>query len=149
MQWSSSLEAISCSSNWEIWIFYGNGRVIIIFARASWANWMQFTHFCPCSLISILMLPSYVHLGLSSGLSLSGFLSKTVYTFLIFPVYAVCPNHFILLDLAIPIMFCAKDQLWCSSLCSGHNYAIKFCVTWYLLMTGEICYLNAQFSSRS
>jgi hypothetical protein len=48
---------------------------------------------------SILILTSHLRLGLPSGLFLSGFRTKTLYTFLSPAMRATCPDHLIRLDL--------------------------------------------------
>jgi hypothetical protein len=59
----------------------------------------------PTSLRSIFILPSHLCLGVQSYLFLSGFLTKIVYAFLIYPMYATCLTHLILLDFFILIIF--------------------------------------------
>jgi hypothetical protein len=49
----------------------------------------------PMSLRSILIPSSHLRLGLSSGLFLSGFHTKILYTFLPSPMRATCPAHLI------------------------------------------------------
>jgi len=50
------------------------------------------------SLRSILILPSHLYLGLSSGLFLSGFPNKPLYALLISPMHTTCPTYPTLLD---------------------------------------------------
>jgi hypothetical protein len=57
------------------------------------------------------MLSIYLHLGLPSGLFLSGFLTNNLYTFLFASIRATCPTHLILLDFIILIILGEEHQL--------------------------------------
>ena len=63
----------------------------------------------------ILILFSHLHLGLPSGLFLSGFPTKTLYTRLLSPISATC---YILLDLITWIILGEQYRSLSSSLCS-------------------------------
>ena len=52
----------------------------------------------PTSWRSILILSSHLRLDLTSGLFLTGFPTKTLYTPIGSPIRATCPAHLILLD---------------------------------------------------
>jgi hypothetical protein len=56
-----------------------------------WAIWIQSTHSYPISVTSVLISLSYLRLGLSNGLPLSGVPSKTLYAFQI--ISMPCPPH--------------------------------------------------------
>ena len=72
----------------------------------------------PTSWRSNLILSSHLHLGLPSGLFPSGFPTQTLYAPLFSPIHATCPNHLILLDLIIQIIFSEGCKSVSSSLCS-------------------------------
>ena len=81
--------------------FYGIWRFITAFTSARHLPFPQPVRFSPYPTIplpSILILSSHLCLGLPSGLFLSGFPTKTLYTPLLSPIRATCPAHLILLD---------------------------------------------------
>jgi hypothetical protein len=71
----------------------------------SWANRIQFAPSIPISLRSILMLSSYLRLGLPSGLLPSGVTTKTLQTPLPSSMHATCPAHLNHLDLITLTIF--------------------------------------------
>ena len=83
---------------------YGTRRFITTFTNAcplslSWARWIRSMSPHPTSWRSILIVCSHLSLSLQSGLYLSGFPTKTLYTSFLSPICATFPAHLILLDL--------------------------------------------------
>ena len=74
--------------------------------------------------VNVLILSSYLCLGLPSGLFPSGFTTKTPYTPLLSPIRATCPDHLILLDLITRTMLGEDYKSFCSSLCNFLHYPI-------------------------
>jgi hypothetical protein len=90
--------------------FYGTRRFITVLTTAhywslSWARWIQSTLFRPISLRSILISSCHLRLSLPSDLFPSGFPTKILYAFLIYPMPPTYPVHLIVLDLMALVMF--------------------------------------------
>jgi hypothetical protein len=77
----------------------------------SWAWYMQFPPSHPIPLKYILILSSHLRLGRPNGLFSSGFPTKILHAFLIFPIRATCSAHLILLDL-VTLTFGEAYKLW-------------------------------------
>ena len=80
--------------------FHGTPRFITAFTSfrhlsLSWASPIQSIYPHPTSWRSILILSTYLRLGLPSGLFPSGFPTKTLYTPISSPICATCPAHLI------------------------------------------------------
>jgi hypothetical protein len=69
-------------------------------------------------ILSILILSTHLHLGLPSGLFLSGFPTNILYAVLFSPIRATCPAHLTPLDLIILIMSGEDYKSSSFSLCS-------------------------------
>jgi hypothetical protein len=98
--------------------FYGNRRFSAVFKRPlhrslSWVRSIQSIPPHPTSLRSILILFTYLRLGLPTDLFPSGFPTNILYACLFLHVRAICPAHLILLDLVI--LLGKEHKLWSSS----------------------------------
>ena len=103
--------------------FYGTRRFITEFTSAphlslSRTSSIQSIPPHPTSWRSILILFSHLRMGLPSGLFLSGFPNKTLYTPLLSPIRATCPTDLILLDFITRILLGEDYRFLSSSFCS-------------------------------
>ena len=103
--------------------FHGTRRFITALTSVrhlslSWASPIQSIYPHPTSCRSILILSTYLRLGLPSGLLPSGFPSKTLYTPLSSPIRATCPAHLILLDFITRTILGEEYKSFSSSLCN-------------------------------
>ena len=103
--------------------FYGTRRFITAFTSARHLYPILFqldpVH-TPTSYFLKIHLNIILHLrlGLPSGLSPSGFPTKTLYTPLLYPIRATCPAHLILLHFITRTIFGEQNRSFSSSLCS-------------------------------
>ena len=103
--------------------FHGTRRYITALTSVhhlslSWASPIQSKYPHPTSWRSVLILFTHLYLGLLSGLFLSGFPTKTLYTPLSSPIRATCPVHLILLDFITRTILGEQYKSFSSSLCS-------------------------------
>ena len=103
--------------------FHGTRRFITALTSLrhlslSWASPIQSIYPHPTSWKSILILSTYLRLGLPSGLLPLGFPTKTLYTPLSSPIRTTCPAHLILLDFIIRTILGEEYKSFSSSLCS-------------------------------
>ena len=102
MELSPSWELTGFQLSKKFSTFYGTRWFITAFTSAhhlslSWASSIQSIPPHPISWRSILILSSRLRLGLPSGLTPSGFPTKTQHTPFLFPTRATCPAHLFLL----------------------------------------------------
>ena len=124
----SMVQSPSWETNWfatsqEIPAFHGTRRFITAFKSVrhlslSWASPIQSIYPHPTSWRSILILSTYLCLGLPSGLFPSGFPTKNLYTLLSSPIRATCPAHLILLDFITRTILGEEYKSFSSSLCN-------------------------------
>ena len=108
--------------------YYGTRRFITAYTRPrhlslSWARSIESRSPHPTSWRSIVILSSYLRLGLPIGLFPSGFPTKTLYTPLLSPIHDTCRAHLILLDFITRTILGEEYRLG-SSLCSFLHSAV-------------------------
>ena len=84
----------------------------------SWASPVQSKYRHPTSWRYVLILSTYLRLGLSRGLLPSGFPTKTLYIPLSSPICSTCPAHLILLDFMTRTILGEGYKSFSSSLCN-------------------------------
>ena len=84
----------------------------------SWARSIRSILPHPTSWRSILILSSHLRWGLLSGLFPSGFPTKTLHKYLLYPYVLHAPTHLIILDLITRKILVDNYISLCSSLCS-------------------------------
>ena len=120
---SPSWEANWFAASQEIPPFHGTRRFINAFTSVrhlslSWASPIHSIYPHPTSWRSILILFTHLPQDLPSGLFLSGFPTKTLYTPLSSPIRATCATHLILLHRIIRTTLGEHYNSFSSSLCN-------------------------------
>jgi hypothetical protein len=126
MKLSPSWEAASRSATQEFPNILWNPKVHYCVHKClhwsrSWARWIQSIPSHPISLRSILIISTYLHLCLLSGVFRSCFPTKIVYAFLFYHMRDKFPSHFFSLDLIILITIGEEYKFWSFSLCTFSN----------------------------
>jgi hypothetical protein len=120
---SSASQEIPCTS-WDLKFI--TTLTTILHLSLVWATAIQFT---PTNHISgqyVVILSSYLHLGLSISLFPSSLHTKTAYAFLFCLICATCLTNLIFLYLIAQIIFYEEYQ-WCSfSLCKSAPISCRF-----------------------
>jgi hypothetical protein len=123
-------------------------RLITAFTSArhlslSWARSIQSIPPHPTSWRSILILFSYLRMGLPRGLFPSGFPTKTLYTSHFSPIRATCPAHLIILDFISRTILGEEYGSLCFSFCSFlYSLVTSFLLGTNILLNINICLLR-------
>jgi len=116
MEQSPPWEASSHSTSQEIHHLSWNPKVRIHKSWSlSWARCIQSTSFCQNFIV---ILSSYLLLGLPTSLFLSGSPTKILYALIVCTLHATCLAHLVLFDLITLIIYVEAYKLRSSSLCS-------------------------------
>jgi hypothetical protein len=102
LELSLTWEAVSCANSQGFLKLHGNHRFITVFL--SWARPIETTPPHPMSLRFVLIVPTYLLVGLPSAVFPSEFPTNNLHAFLYFPILATCSAHRIFLHLIILII---------------------------------------------